>query len=108
MIQRMPSTQIGFCICPESEPQMMWSLSSLTTRNSERMPSTNRTFTEANPHALSPSQVQRFLGLPSTPIYTLARMAKVGILKKPPFGLYAIADEHMQLMERLEGRDSNS
>ncbi len=54
------------------------------------------------PHALSPSQIQRLLGLPSTPIYTLVRMAKAGILKRPSHGLYAIADEHVQLMRLQE------
>ncbi len=47
------------------------------------------------PHPLSPAQIQRFLGLPRTPIYTLVRMAKAGILKKPSFGLYAIADKQV-------------
>ncbi len=51
------------------------------------------------PHPLSPAQIQRFLGLRSNPFYTLARMAKAGILKRPSHGLYAIADEHVQLWE---------
>ncbi len=53
------------------------------------------------PHPLSPKQIQRFLSLPSNPVYTWVRMAKAGILKRPYHGLYAIADEHVQVRERL-------
>ncbi len=51
------------------------------------------------PHALAPAQIQRFLGLRSNPVYTLVRMAKAGVLKRPSHGLYALADEHVQLRE---------
>ncbi len=47
-------------------------------------------------HPLSPSQVQRFLGLRSNPFYTLVRMAKAGILKRLSLELYAIIDERVQ------------
>ncbi len=52
------------------------------------------------PHPLSPEHIQRFLGLRSTPVYTLVRMAKADILKRPSHGLYAIAEEYVQLRER--------